>query len=159
MDCSEAIIFGSSDSEQSKQTEVMAREDNPAALELPFPEEKPMATAKKNTKWKENPILKMQKRKAESISDSFKKDHTVPPPEKKFKTREEYQKLYRDCRKNYVRLQDDYFTLEDKYEEALRKLKLCEELEELTERNRKMAASRLYSKLQYCLESDVFKIL
>lgn len=110
------------------------------------------------------------KRKVESISDSFTegfmkqpnspvRDHTVPPPEKKFKTREEYQKLYRDCRKNYVRLQDDYFTLEDKYEEALRKLKLCEELDELTERNRKLAVSRLFLKLQHCLDSDVFKML
>jgi len=61
-------------------------------------------------------------------------DHTVPPPEKKFKTREEYQKLYRDCRKNYVRLQDDYFTLEDKYEEVLCKLKPREELEQQIER-------------------------
>lgn len=87
------------------------------------------------------------------------RDHTVPPPEKKFKTREEYQKLYRDCRKNYVRLQDDYFTLEDKYDEALRKLKLCEELNELSEKNRKLALSRLYSKLQYCLDSDIFKML
>ncbi len=92
-------------------------------------------------------------------SDCSVRDHTVPPPEKKLKTREEYQKLYRDCRKNYVRLQDDYFTLEDKYEEALHKLKLCEELEELSDKNKKLAVSRLYSKLQYCLDSDVFKML
>jgi len=149
----EEIIFGSSDSDLSK-SEIMARtkreskksdgkkikppygfqvvggtavdltepgeivEVNPAALEKPFPEERP----------------------------------------RKFKSREEYKRLYRDCRIAYLDIKAQYEELEEKYKDQCCKVDLLEEIERMQKKRRKYEADKLQSKLQSCMDSSLFEI-
>ena len=146
MSCTE--IFGSSDSEQSKQTEIMARTKR----------ESKKSDGKVKPPSLLSPVRAVDLTEPGEIVENQAALEKPFPEEKprKFKTREEYKKLYRDCRIAYLDLKVLYEELEDKYKDKCCEVDLLQDIDSMQKKRRRYETDKLRVQLKSCM--DIFDL-
>lgn len=157
MDCTEDIIFGSSDSETESLVKFVDTEKVTTPIMARTKQQRRSTPLKRKYECAvKSPVKQPKTPEYEPYDLTNDSVEPVEPTPRARKTREEYKKLYRDCRIAYLDVKDLYDELETKFKENCERLNLVEEINDMQDRRRKFETNKLLSKLRSCLDSNIF---